>query len=216
MAHGAGKIAMNIEQALSDKFCMFYKIAVDPMLLTPGQLLSMSLNHVNGCLRTQGPNVAEWAWGDQDEATRLVRVNWIYQNLQQEPIRKPILIDHLHRVICGDTRLMALSLLKNLPTVSAVMVCPIHMQDQFDHWIRIHNNQDLIKAANFKPDARVLVDTNSDGISWLEIGDQSTAHHLHDHDMRVTMMTNYLKTQSAEFEITTEWCTDSIDWSKFI
>ena len=207
---------MNIEQALSDKFCMFYKIEIDTMLLTPGQLLSTSLNHVNDCLRTQGSNIAEWVWGDQDEATRLVRVNWIYQNLHQEPIRKPILIDHLHRVICGDTRLMALSLLKNLPTVNVVMICPIHMQYQYDHWIRIHNNQDLIKAANFKPDAQVLVDTNSDGISWLEIGDQSTAHHLHDHDTRVTMMTNYLKTQPADFEITTQWCTDSIDWWKFI
>lgn len=206
---------MNIEQALSDKFCMFYKIEVDPTLLIPGQLLSTSLNHVNNCLRTRGPNIAEWPWGDQDEATRLVRVNWIYQNLQQEPIRKPILIDHLHRVICGDTRLMALCLLKNLPTVSVVMFCPIHLQDQYDHWIRIHNNQDLIKAAKFEPGAQVLVDINHDGICWLEIGDQSTAHHLHDHHTRVVMMTNYLKTQSADVEITTQWCTDPIDWSKF-
>jgi len=206
---------MNIEQALSDQFCMFYKAGVNPMLLTPGQLLSTSLNHVNYCLHTLGTNIVEWPWGDQDEAARLVRINWIYQNLQQEPIRKPILIDHLHNVICGDTRLMALFLLKDLPTVSVVMVCPIHMQDQYNHWIQIHNNQDLIQATNFKPDAQVLVEINSDKICWLEIGDQSTAHHLHDHDTRVFMMTNYLKTQPANFEITTQWCTDSIDWLKF-
>ena len=77
---------MNIEQALADKFCMFYKINVDPMLLTPSQLLSTSLNHVNGCLRTLGANIASWPWGDQDEATRLVRVNWIYQR----PDRKSV------------------------------------------------------------------------------------------------------------------------------
>jgi hypothetical protein len=207
---------MNIEQALTDKFCMFYKGNVDPMLLIPGQLLSTSLNHVNHCLRTLGANIASWPWGDQDEAARLVRVNWIYQNLQQEPIRKPILVDHLHRVICGDTRLMALSLLKDLPAVSVVMVCPVHLQDQYNHWIRIRNSQDLIHAANFKPDAQVLVDISGDKICWLEIGDQSTAHHLHDHDTRVAMMTNYLKTQSAELEITTQWCIDSIDWSRFI
>jgi hypothetical protein len=206
---------MTIEQALSDKFCMFYKGGVDPTLLTPGQSLENSLNYVNYCLHTLGTNIAEWPWGDQDEATRLVRVNWIYQNLQQEPIRKPILIDHLHRVICGDTRLMALFLLKDLLTVNVVMVCPIHMQDQYNQWIQIHNNQDLIQATNFEPNAHVLVEADSAGISWLEIGDQSTAHHLHDHDTRVVMMTNYLKTQSADFEITKQWCTDSIDWLKF-
>lgn len=193
---------------------MFYKTEVDPRSLTLGQSLENSLRHVNYCLRTLGSNIAEWPWGDQDEATRLVRVNWIYHNLQHEPIRKPILTDHCHNVICGDTRLMALFLLKDLPTVNVVMVCPIHMQDQYNQWIRICNNQDLIQATNFQPDAHVLVQADSDGISWLEIGDQSTAHHLHDHATRVAMMTNYLKNQPADFEISKQWCTDSIDWWK--
>jgi hypothetical protein len=152
----------------------------------------------------------------QDEAARLMRANWIYQRLGSEAIRKPILAHQENNqliVDCGDTRLMALNLLLDPGTVSVVVVVPISQAGEYSNWRQIHTNRDLIRATGFGRDAGIAVRVNTDGrIEWLEIGDHTTAHHLHDVDQRVTMMQRYIDTQSNTFEFSVDWARSYINW----
>lgn len=204
----------SIQSAVNNGFCLFYHHSVDPTTLIPGQTLQRSIQHVNRCVQLLGHKISEWPWGDQDEAARLVRVNWIYQRLHHEPIRKPLLVDGKFNVTCGDTRLMSLMLLDCAPAVSVVAACLANEASQFSEWICINNDQDLIDVAKFDKQAQVLVEYNDQSITWLEIGDSTTAHHLHDHHQRVRMLENYLLCNPTTI-MSVEWCKTSIDWEHF-
>lgn len=206
---------MSVETALHNGFCLFYHDSVDPSTLIPVQTLQGSIQHVNRCIQSLGNKISEWPWGDQDEAARLVRVNWIYQRLHCESIRKPLLVDKQFNVVCGDTRLMSLMLLDHPPPVSVVVACWANEANKFSGWTNIRSDHDLIQAAKFDQDAQVLIECNQQGITWLEIGDSTTAHHLHDHDQRVQMLEKYL-TQHHIAKLSVEWCKHSVAWQNFL
>lgn len=207
-----------IEQALGTDFLMFYHPAVDPAQLIPVCTLEISVREVNvELIKTR--NLSKWSARKQDEIARLMRANWIFQRLAIEPIRKPILVhpeNHGLLVDCGDTRLMALSLIKDPPPVSVVAVTEIQNSHMFADWTPIRTNQDLVAAGKFESDACIFLQTNDQGrIDWLEIGDRTTAHHLHDVDQRVAMMQQYLTRQSRDFEFTVEWARNYINWDRY-
>jgi hypothetical protein len=152
----------------------------------------------------------------QDEAARLMRANWIYQRLGTEPIRKPILTNlenNQMAVICGDTRLMALNLLLDPGTVGVVCTASIDQADQFEDWVPVRTNQDLIDVTGFGASAHVIVRPGTTrAVEWLEIGDHTTAHHLHDIGQRVAMMQRYIDTQEDTFEFSVDWARNYINW----
>jgi hypothetical protein len=49
-------------------------------------------------------------------------------------------------------------------------------------------------------------------VDWLEIGDQSTSHHLHNVSQRVSMMQEFLNTQTPDFEFDLTWPKQKVDW----
>lgn len=207
----------DISSALDDTYVMFYIPEWPVRDLSPVCTLDQSLSVANRAIETQGRNLDKWSPGSRDEVARLLHVNWIYNNLALEPIRKPILV---HRdqdrliVDCGDTRLMALNLLDHAVKVSVVITDQIHYQHLYQGWRRIYNNQDLISACGFLEDAHVLFRSSQShfAIDWLEIGDASTSHHLHDVDQRIRMMQNYLDQQPATFFFDRDWARSTIDW----
>jgi len=208
-----------IQQALGTRYLMFYHAAWPVDLLTPGCTLSQCVDAVNHDMATKGKDLQQWSSFQQDAIARLLWVNWIYQRLGVEPIRKPVLT-HWHRgqhiVDCGDTRLMALKLLLDPGTVGVAVTVPAEHADQFNDWDPIRTNQDLIRVTGFGSTAEVLVRTGSkQAIEWLEIGDHTTAHHLHSVDQRVNMMQNYLNQQSREFEFSVDWARNYINWTNY-
>jgi hypothetical protein len=210
---------ITIEQALGDKYLMFYHAAWPVDLLTPVCTLQRTVDEVNRMSRSNGKTLSTWSAREQDEAARLMRANWIYQRLGVEPIRKPILTHWYrgqHIVDCGDTRLMALNLLLDPGTVGVVVTVPAQHAAQFSDWDPIHNDQDLIQASGFSSAARVLIRPGTEqAIEWLEIGDHTTAHHLHSVDLRVNMMQNYLDQQSRDFEFSVDWARSYINWDHY-
>jgi hypothetical protein len=119
-----------------------------------------------------------------------------------------------HLVVdCGDTRLMALNLLPNPGAVSVVVVVPISCVGKYADWRQIHTNRDLMRATKFGRSANIALRTDASGrIEWLEIGDHTTAHHLHDVDQRVVMMQRYVDTQEDTFEFSIDWARSHINW----
>ena len=208
-----------IQQALGTKYLMFYHAAWPVDLLTPGCILSQCVNSVNQCMKYHGKDLQKWTHAQQDAVARLLWVNWIYQRLGVEPIRKPVLThwhSGQHIVDCGDTRLMALNLLLDPGTVGVAATVPAEYSGQFSDWDPIYNNQDLIRATGFGNTAEVLVRPgDTQAIEWLEIGDHTTAHHLHSVAQRVSMMQNYLNQQYANFEFSVDWARSYINWDSY-
>ena len=213
-----------IKTALGSTYCMFYHPAFPIAQLTPVQTLEGSCSVVNQALNSHGTNLSVWPAKLQDEIARLLRVNYFYQNLNKEPIRKPLLIHQQHEqyiVDCGDTRLMTLHLNPEISTVSVVTTCTISDAVQYQDWQRITSDSDLIRLVKFDTNNTTILVTPSQpgadhGLDWLEIGDQSTGHHLHNIDLRLTMMQNYLDGQVKNFKFDTEWVQSPVDWLAFV
>jgi hypothetical protein len=207
-----------IEQALGNQYLMFYHAQWPVDLLKPVCTLRQCVDSVNQCIKVHGKDLSQWTQLQQDAVARLLWVNWIYQNLGVEPIRKPVLT-HIeagqHVVDCGDTRLMALNLLLDPGTVGVACTVTVDQADQFEDWIPVRTNQELIQVSGFDHNATVLVRTGHDqAIEWLEIGDHTTAHHLHSVEQRVSMMQNYLD-QHPDTVFDTEWARNYINWQHY-
>jgi hypothetical protein len=108
---------------------------------------------------------------------------------------------------------MSLNLLPDPGTVSVVVVVPIFQAGEYSDWRQIHTNRDLMRATGFGRGADIALRVNDAGrIEWLEIGDYTTAHHLHDVDQRVAMMQRYVDTQEDTFEFSVGWARSYINW----
>jgi hypothetical protein len=206
-----------IEQALGTQYAMFYHPALAVDDLVPVCKLPQSIAVVNDELKRTGRDLSKWSAAHQDEAARLLWVNWMYHRLGAEPIRKPILThEHDGKLIvdCGDTRLMSLNLLIDPGTVGVVVTVPVARVEHYADWRRINTNRDLMRATGFGRGASIAVRpaTADYAIEWLEIGDHTTAHHLHDVDQRVRMLQLYIDTQVDDFEFSVDWARSHINW----
>lgn len=210
----------SIQQVLGHQYAMFYCNKFDCARLTPIQTLSTCIATVNSALMQYGKNLNTWSEFCKNEAAKLVRANVIYQKLHTEPIRKPILVHRENSkfvVDCGDTRLMALNQLPKPVSVSVIITCSIDSADQYQHWTRIRNVADLSACTGFVLDSsKVQTVRASPGadyaLCWLEFGDQSTAHHLHDPQQRLNMMQHYLDQQLENYCFDQAWLLKDIKW----
>lgn len=207
---------------LGERYAMFYHAGMHIQELSPMQTLDKSIKIVNTHMKQHGRDLFLWEPGLQDEISRLVNVNWIYQKLPREPIRKPILVyqqDRKYHVICGDTRLMALSLCSDPPLVSVVITTLRELAGDFLDWIPITSDAELIGHLDLDPDSTAIYYTPADAdknyaVSWLEIGDNSTATHLHDIDQKLNMMQQYLDQQDGDFKFSISWARQPIEWAR--
>jgi hypothetical protein len=213
-----------IKTALGSTYCMFYHPAFPITQLTPVQTLAGSCYVVNQALALHGTDLLSWPAGLQNEIAKLLRVNYFYQNLNKEPIRKPLLIHRQQKqyiVDCGDTRLMTLQLNPEISTVSVVTTCTTADAVRYPDWQQIASDSDLIRLTRFDTNNTTILVTTTPpgtdyGIEWLEIGDHSTGHHLHSIDLRLAMMQNYLDAQVTNFKFDTEWVRSPVDWLEFV
>jgi hypothetical protein len=209
-----------ITNMLGERYAMFYRAGMSVQELCPMQTLSKSIEIVNTHMKQHGRNLYSWEPGFQDEISRLVNVNWIYQKLPREPIKKPVLVyqqDRKYHVICGDTRLMALSLCSDPPQVSVVITTPCESAGEFLDWVPITSDAELIGYLDLDPGSAAIYYTPADAdknyaVSWLEIGDNSTAMHLHDINQKLNMMQQYLDQQAGDFEFSVSWAKQPIKW----
>lgn len=207
---------LTIEQVLGNQWAMFYHPQWPVEDLQPVCTLAQSVGTVNHQLQISR-DLSTWAYSYQDEIARLLWVNWMYQRLGTEPIRKPVLVheqDSKLVVDCGDTRLMSLNLLLDPGTVGVVVTVPKHRSEHYADWRQIHTNRDLMRATGFGRGAAIALRPAAKdyAIEWLEIGDHTTAHHLHDINQRIDMMQRYIDTQTDAFEFSVDWARSYINW----
>jgi len=205
-----------IQQLARAGFVMLHSCQPRSNLL-PGTSLQSVIAFVNSCVRVRGRDLSHWNAGEQDQIARLLWVNLFYQRLAQEPIRKPLLVhaqqSQLH-VDCGDTRLMVLDLAQQNTALSTVTVVPVDQQDLYPDWQLINTNSQLIDLLEFDSSAElaIRIAPNQQWAEWFEIGDKTTALHLHDIAVRINLMQQYIDQQSTEFEFTESWMRKPINW----
>ena len=209
----------SIEKELGTKYLMFYNPALALTDILPGLSYTQAQEQINTCLKIHGKNFDQWHPGTRNTLARIMRANWIYQRLPLEPIKKPLLVrreDSKFRILCGDTRFMTMTADQSMQSVSVILTCPVSDNNYYKNWIQIINNQDLVSACDFDPELcqiHVNKSNNTDyAIEWLEIGDNSTSHHLHDFDLRLNSMKIYLDQQAEDFEFPCDWIKTPINW----
>ena len=208
-----------IQQVLGTQYAMFYCKQFDSSQLIPGQTLAQCLHLVNNLLKQHGKDISNWPKNDTNSIAKLVRAHVIYQQLSVEPVRKPLLIHAQQNqfvVLCGDTRLMALTQLPTPSMVSVILTCAVDCVNQYQSWTRIYNTADLAACTGFELDSHnVNIVSNEDcAVSWIEFGDQTTAHHLHDVSQRLHMMQHYLDQQPEDFCFGPNWLLEKIRWTR--
>jgi hypothetical protein len=110
--------------------------------------------------------------------------------------------------------------MKNPAMLSAIISVDCKQADNYSDWIPIKDNHDLIQATKFDSQTvNVLFTLTEPGtdwpISWLEIGDMSTSHHLHNVDAKIAMMKNWINSQPDDFRFSIDWVTWPIAWSEY-
>jgi hypothetical protein len=86
-------------------------------------------------------------------------------------------------------------------------------------WIPITGDADLIGHVGLDIGSAAIYYTPADAdknyaVSWLEVGDNSTATHLHDINQKLNMMQQYLDQQSSDFEFSISWAKQPIKWAR--
>jgi len=213
----------NIEQALKDQYCMFFHPGLSVDQFTPVQTLKTCVEVVNHLIKTYGKDFSVWPEDSLDIILQITRANWIHQQLSVEPIRKPILVHRENNqliVDCGDTRLMAVGALDHPPKLSVIITVRKELAHEYSHWNPVYTNLDLIRVCGFDEKSSAILFTQTEPnkdwcINWLEIGDSSTKHHLHDTNTAVAMLQEWLRDQPANFYFSTDWICQPIDWVKY-
>jgi hypothetical protein len=157
--------------------------------------------------------------GADTELARMVRVNFIYNDLQKNRLKiiKPLFLEASAFsliTVQGDTRLMAAELcgISKVPCLAQV---PVTVQELFKDWVQVENLEHLSKLTNFDVAEIQIRYQENKNINWIEFSSATTAHHMHDSDQRLRMIKNYIKQQPKTFEFSREWCQLPINWAEF-
>ena len=214
-------MGQNVFEHLGTEYVMLWHPGLPLSAFTPVQSLENCVETCNHLLDLHGTNILSWDPQHHDIMAQLMNANWICNRLDTEPIKKPILVHGQHGkliVDCGDTRIMSLTAISNPPCLSAITTVRKTLLSQYQTWTPVQDTNHLIKLCGFDPNQTNVLFTAAEpdldwAISWLEIGDQSTSHHLHDIGIRIQMLQQWLNTQSPKFRFSTQWVKESIDWA---
>jgi len=202
------------------KYCLLYHPGIPVHYVNPVLPLTQLLDDVNMVL-TKARNDHNPA--EQNNLARMVRINWMVEDLKYNKIVKPIVLNLRYftlTTITGDTRLQAISLSPHIKTVSALLTVKEEYVDQFSDWELISDVEDLCWRMGGLPPEKILLSEGVDNwydqeLDWIEFDLQETSNHMHDEDQRLRMIYNYLDQQTEDFQFTKEWLQTPIEWNQY-
>jgi hypothetical protein len=201
---------------INHSYCLLYNPQFEINCITP----TINLDQLIGlCNYTIKRTELDLDPGAANELARIVRLNYIYNDLQANCLRivKPLFLNLQAFnlvVVQGDTRLMAANLC-HLTKVPCLITVPLIYKELFPNCIQVENLSHFAELTNFSPDEIIITHTDQQLISNIDFNSAKTSHHMHDFDQRLRMIKNYLKTQPKDFEFTKSWCQQQINWKYF-
>jgi len=177
---------------------LYYNCCVPVSQITPVLTL-------DNCLR-------EANTGNSNYQTKLVRLNWIIQDLKSNTIQKPFLINQKFAIITGDTRYMALQFHKNISHVPCLMTGEFKPDAS---WTTIPSKKELGELLDIFPD-NIITNYNWQEmpLDWIEFAYSHTSDHMHDESQRGRMINNYLA-KYPDTIFNQDWVLSNINWSLY-
>jgi len=206
---------------MSDRFVLLYHPGYPIDQIRPMMTLHRLLYLCNYTIHRSEQDLDP---GAASELPRLLRVNFLYNELQRGPARiiKPLLlhVQGFNLVTSqGDTRLMAAGLCGTIHTAPCLVSIERQYRGFFVDWIEVEDIQHLAALSGFDADCIVIRrETRSPAnydVEWIEFAGDHTSHHLHDRQERARMMQRYLAAQPRDFQFDIAWCQSSIDWRQW-
>lgn len=181
--------------------CLLYNPSVPVQTLTPLGNLTSIIDDANNRVNS-------------NQMAKMVRLNWMVQNIKDEPIRKPFLVNGELTIQTGDTRYAAIELnnysISHVPCLMSTSVDKMNLD-----WIYVQDNDHLGELLNIDPKHIMShQDWHFNEIDWIEFSYADTGHHMHDEDERYRMIVNYLE-QHPDTVFTREWLQTPVDWSLY-
>lgn len=210
-------------------YTLVYHPRIEKTWVTPVLTLDNLLEFVNNNVLTKPRD--QHNDGEINAIARLIRLNWMVQDLRSNPMVKPIVAyckfsnyrdpeeTDIWEVVIGDTRLQALELLPEIKHVAVILQIPVFQRDyyNFKEWRTVNTAADVATALG-QPGRDVVIcnqDWHKEQLDWLEFDLPNSETHMHDEDARLRMGYNYLDQAGSNFKFTREWLQTPVDWSKF-
>jgi hypothetical protein len=203
-----------------NEYCLLY----NPRLLVSQIFPVLPLDTlINRCNQTIHQPRETHTDGQKNDLARMVRLNWMVENLKTDRIWKPIMLNlryFLMTTITGDTRLQAIELSPHITVVPALLTIKRQYLDQFPDWINVESTSQLAELMKIPKEKIVFAEnfTNwtDQELEWIEFDLQETSNHMHDEDQRLRMMYNYLDQQSDDFCFSRDWISNFIEnWNQY-
>jgi len=148
--------------------------------------------------------------------SKLVRLNWMVENLKHEPVCKPLLTVLRNGelvTVTGDTRLQAIELTPQITHVSCLASIPLSLDENFKYWDLVYDNKTLATYLNINVDDIIVnQDWEYQELDWIEFALPETKDHLHNEDLRYQQIVNYLN-ENPDTVFSRKWLQTPIDWS---
>jgi len=194
--------------------CLLYHASVPVTNIVAVLGLDRLLDQVNSIRQKK-----DHTTGEKNLLAKIVRLNWMVENLKNEPLYKPLLtVLRQGNLITatGDTRLQAIELLPHITHVPCLASIPVDMQENFKYWDPVDTKQTLAEYLNIdSKDIIVNQDWNNSELDWIEFSLKQTAGHMHNENQRLRMIYNYLDQQTTDFCFTREWLQTPIVWNQY-
>jgi len=147
--------------------------------------------------------------------SKLVRLNWMVENLKHEPVYKPLLTILRNGklvTVTGDTRLQAIELNPQITHVSCLASIPLSLDENFKYWDLVYDKQTLATYLNINVDDIIVnQDWEYQELDWIEFALPETKDHLHNEDLRYQQIVNYLN-ENPDTVFSRKWLQTPIDW----
>lgn len=178
---------------------------------------------LNNCLRIANcalKNLNDLHDGEKNILAKLVRLNWIIHDLDNNPLIKPFVVKWrppFFEIATGDTRAMALEFHPEIQSVSCVLSIKQSHCENFSNWTLVKDVEHLARLLDLKATDIMFdqQDYTQQELNWMEFGYASSAHHMHNEQQRLEMILNYLKQQPKNFQFDLAWLREPKNWSMF-
>jgi len=205
------KMSTLIQPSLNHQ--LFYHDRVPLCQIQPQQTLSQLCDLANQQLSGQTVK-------DCDLLANIVKVNQMVASIQKFGCVKPLLLHYCGAMPMptgtGDSRLKAIECIPEITHVPAIVSTHARYSYLFDQYQKINSLVQLKKVCGTDADFYVRYTNESAdyGVDWIEYNVDNMA--VPNINWCITVLQNYIGTQSRSFKFTTSWFTSLIDWESYL
>ena len=152
-----------------------------------------------------------------DFYTLLVRINLWINDIRQQGIVKPFLVNYTgnYTINTGESRLRCLEVIENITHVRTWITAPKDHAHKFQHLTPVKDFRHFADICRSELQETKFDFSISDRhLDWYDYNDIKTGHVMFDQEQCINLMKNYIKLH-PEVCFSLNWFANSVDWSHY-